>query len=465
MGTLLVFAGALWSGYQRAAEGTPLDPFVFAGLLSSFLVLGLVAGIWLLFDEHVAKPIEMLAAEMRSRAHAGVTRKMDSDAARYLGDLAPAAAGLAGELGVASLRSAESIAVETQRLEAEKQHLTALLSEIPVATALISPQHQIVLYDMQAASVLAQVAPPRLAASLFDYLEKDALIKAHDCMNATGKEVKTQVKATGRKVQFDLRLRPLGAGNGYVLVFSDVSLEIAPEESRPLVYDFDLLATQTNGLRTRPLRSLSFTVFDTETTGLLPHKDEIVQIGALRVVNGRLVNGEGFETLVNPGFDIPAASTAVHGVTTEMVRNSPMIKTAGAAFHQFCKDSVLVAHNAPFDIAFLRRHAKSSGVDWNHMVLDTVLLSAVIFGASVPHTLDALCDRLEINIPEALRHTAMGDAQATAEALLRMLPMLEARGFTTLDEVLEQTRQHGRLLEDLNPVDNHGSTWQADATT
>jgi DNA polymerase-3 subunit epsilon len=101
----------------------------------------------------------------------------------------------------------------------------------------------------------------------------------------------------------------------------------------------------------------------------------------------------------------------------------------------------------------LHREAKRLDLTWDHPVLDTVLLSAVLFGASVPHTLDALCERLDVTIPTALRHTALGDARATAEVLCRMLPMLEARGFATLRDVIEQTRTHGRLLEDLNPVD------------
>jgi DNA polymerase-3 subunit epsilon len=83
-------------------------------------------------------------------------------------------------------------------------------------------------------------------------------------------------------------------------------------------------------------------------------------------------------------------------------------------------------------------------------VLDTVLLSAVLFGASEDHRLDAICARLGVQIPTRLRHTALGDAQATAEALVLMLPMLEARGLTTLGAVIAECRRHGRLLEDLN---------------
>jgi DNA polymerase-3 subunit epsilon len=220
-----------------------------------------------------------------------------------------------------------------------------------------------------------------------------------------------------------------------------------------LVYDFGLLNPVSQLIENRPLSDLTFSVFDTETTGLLPHKDHVVQLGALRVLRGRIVDGEALDLLVDPGAPIPAASTKVHGITDAMVKGAPDIAEVSRTFHHFCSDAVIVAHNAPFDMAFLRREAKRLNLAWDHPVLDTVLLSAVLFGASVPHTLDALCDRLDITIPTALRHTALGDARATAEVLCRMLPMLEARGFTTLGEVIAQTRAHGRLLEDLNPVD------------
>jgi len=170
----------------------------------------------------------------------------------------------------------------------------------------------------------------------------------------------------------------------------------------------------------------------------------------VRVLKGRIIDGEIINTLVDPGIAIPAASTRVHGVSDHMVQGAPDIFAVARTFHQFATDAVIVAHNAPFDMAFLRRHAQKTGVTWDHPILDTVLLSAVLFGASETHTLDALCDRLDVTIPDHLRHTALGDAQATAEVLCKMLPMLQARGLATFGDVIEQTRKHGRLLEDLN---------------
>ncbi len=450
-GGVTVSTVALWVSYARADMPELLDAFVFSGLLIGFGLLALIAGVWLLFDDNVAKPIERLSAELRARAHAGVSTDMDVDAAKYLGDLAPAAAGLADQLSDKTLNIAEAVAAETANLAAEKQRLTALLTEIPVAMLLSSPSHKIVLYDAQAAEVLAQIAHPRLNASLFEYLNPEPLEKAYARLTKTGMDVECTLISIDGNQSYQARMKPLGDAPGYMLIFDDSAARIAPEAARPLVYDFDLLTTAAEeAFEQRALSDLCFVVFDTETTGLLPHKDEIVQIGAVRVIKGRIVEGEQLDMLVDPGIPIPAASTKVHKVSDHMVQGAPDIAQAGRVFHQFARDAVIVAHNAPFDMAFLRRHAKRMDVEWDHPILDTVLLSAVLFGASETHTLDAVCDRLDVTIPEALRHTALGDAVATAEALVRMLPMLQARQMTTFGAVIAETRKHGRLLEDLN---------------
>ncbi len=154
-------------------------------------------------------------------------------------------------------------------------------------------------------------------------------------------------------------------------------------------------------------------------------KDDIVQLGAVRVLNGRIVEGEVLDTYVNPGRAIPPASTKIHHVTDDHVAGAPDIGEVGRAFHHFARDAVLVAHNAPFDIGLLRKCQAEMGVEWTHPVLDTVLLSAVVFGTNAEHSLDALCDRLSITIPADLRHTTLGDAKATADALVKLLPLLE----------------------------------------
>ena len=221
---------------------------------------------------------------------------------------------------------------------------------------------------------------------------------------------------------------------------------------RTVVYDFDLLSRdRSRQLVETPLEALTYVVFDTETTGLLPQQgDEIVQIAAIRIVNGRRVDGEVFDTLVNPHRPIPPASTEVHGITEAMVAEAPDLDAVLRRFHKFAEGAVLVAHNAPFDMQFLRRREGQLGLAFDHPVLDTVLLSAVVYGQHEVHSLDALTHRLGITIPEADRHTAIGDAVATAEALLKLLPVLQGRGLARFGDVLTEVRKHGRLLKDLN---------------
>lgn len=192
-------------------------------------------------------------------------------------------------------------------------------------------------------------------------------------------------------------------------------------------------------------------MLDTETTGLLPgNGDEIVQLAAVRIVNGRRVEAEVFDTLVHPGRSIPAASTQFHGITNDDVVDAPPVDQAVRRFHKFAQGAVLVAHNAAFDMAFLRRKEADIGLRFDHPVLDTVLLSALVFGEAEHHGLDALVSRLGIPLPPELRHTAIGDATATAEALLKLIPALQARGVHTFGDVQGEIGRLGRLRKQSN---------------
>ena len=197
------------------------------------------------------------------------------------------------------------------------------------------------------------------------------------------------------------------------------------------------------------LAGLTCVVFDTETTGLGPN-DRIVQIAGLRIMAGRLT-GERFETLVDPGRPIPPASTKIHGITDAMVAGAPDMTGALRAFHHFAEDAVLVAHNAPFDMGLLRTAASETGVEFPNRVLDTVLLSAMVWGQSAPHALDALAERLGVTIPPERRHTAMGDTEATAQIFLQLIPALSAKGLGDLDRIRDEARRHRRLIANADP--------------
>lgn len=260
------------------------------------------------------------------------------------------------------------------------------------------------------------------------------------------------VSFTGGDVQTTHGTRVTIAPDGDALHLSlPLAVPRAAPPARAMQYDFDLLhATLPAELSQARLARLNFVIFDTETTGLNPQVDEICQIAAVRVVNGRIRTQERFNMLVNPGRRIPAASTAVHHVTNEMVADAPDVATALARFHRFADNNVLVAHNAPFDMAFLQRREAEIGLRFDQPILDTVLCSAILFGQSAEHTLDALCDRLAITIPEADRHTAIGDAIATATAFARMIPMMEAAELPTLGAAIKAFDRHARLIRHLN---------------
>ena len=319
-----------------------------------------------------------------------------------------------------------------------------ILSDLPVAVIVATQDHQIVLYDGQAADLMEQEAPARLNGSVFDYLDEGSIRAILAEMQESGLS-RRQVAIKGRSgAIYSGHLRQFEGQTGYTLMLQPLE----PDAARPLVYDFDLLEKdRPTDPRDTPLRDLTFVVFDTETTGLDPEKDAVVQIGAVRIVNGKIVPGEVFEELVNPGRAIPATSTKVHGISDTMVAQAPPFDQICPAFHQFACDAVVVAHNAPFDMTFLHREAKICGIEFDNPVLDTVHLSAVVFGGSAEHTLDAICDRLRIDIPVDLRHTALGDAVATAKALVAMIPVLEARGLSTFGEIRAEIKKHSRILE------------------
>ncbi len=676
-GNLVALVAGLWFGFTRLGDPELLNAMVIGGAVAGFVILGLIAWIWFLFDENVAKPIERLSGLLRARTTAEIEGEMDADIARYLGDLAPAAASVTRHLSETRNALTEAVQRETTRLAQEKERLEALLSDVPVGVLLCTADHQLAFYNGQAVELLGSAHAPGLDRRVFDYLNQPPIAHAYDRLLATedpdaASDLLCSTKAEGRVLAARMRLlsegedHHLSARPGYVLTLRDVSgdmashaqreqlmdelfdrirrpaaalqsligvltaddgpapgperdrvreaanseahhlsaaihefferheanradwwplamirasdlgqavaarvaaeggailpvtaglmlrcegfemvallaglvrkltgrrdfrleitedgpgalialewegapvpiaelegwldqpldvgledvtghrvltthaAEIWPEKlgdtrarlciplrearhvtkrpkpvPRAVVYDFDLLSRERVAeIADTPLTDLTYVVFDTETTGLLPTEgDEIVQIAAVRIVNGRRIDTEVFDTLVDPKRPIPPGSTEVHGISNAMVEGAPDIAKVGRDFHRFAEGAVLIAHNAPFDMEFLHRKEVAIGERFDHPILDTVLLSAVVFGQSESHTLDALTHRLGITIPEEARHTAIGDTVATADAFLKMLPALQARGLRTFGELVAELRKHGRLIKDLN---------------
>ncbi len=210
---------------------------------------------------------------------------------------------------------------------------------------------------------------------------------------------------------------------------------------RPEYYDFDLFNFADKSVDLdRKLSELTYTVFDTETTGLDPSNgDEIIQVGAARIVNNRLLRQEVFDQIVDPEMPLKPESIPIHGITEDMVRGKPNIDIVLPAFHEFCEDTVLIAHNAAFDMRFLQLKEERTGLRFAQPVLDTLLLSAVVHPNQESHKLDAILERLGVHIDT--RHNALEDALATGEVFLKLLPLLEEQGIVTVRQALEASEK------------------------
>ena len=190
----------------------------------------------------------------------------------------------------------------------------------------------------------------------------------------------------------------------------------------------------------KKLTEISYTVFDTETTGLHPMKgDEIVSIGAVRIVNGRILREETFDHIVDPGRPIPAASTNIHGIDDARVKGEKNSTEVIRAFSRFAENTVLVGHSTGFDLKFFEIKEKQTGVKLSMPVLDTGLLSAVAHPYHEDHSIEGIAGRVGVRVTG--RHTALGDAIATAELFLKLVPLLAEMEIHTLAQAQAACRR------------------------
>jgi len=211
-------------------------------------------------------------------------------------------------------------------------------------------------------------------------------------------------------------------------------------ERKPEFYDFDLFRVEDGAPRlNQPIDRLTYTVFDTETTGLSPEGgDEIISVGAVRIVNNKIQYNESFEKLIDPKRSIPFESYRIHGISREMVNGKPCVEKVLKEFAKYTEDTVLLGHNIAFDMKMLQMKETSSGIKFNNPVLDTLLLSAFLHPTRVRHDMEEIAERLGINIIN--RHTALGDAIAAAKIFIKLIPLLQHKGVYTLKEALEASR-------------------------
>ena len=179
----------------------------------------------------------------------------------------------------------------------------------------------------------------------------------------------------------------------------------------------------------------AYIVFDIETTGLSASKNQITEIGAVRVENGEM--RETFSQLINPLCPIPAEITRLTGISDDMVADQPPIDEVLPRFLEFCGDTPVVAHNAGFDTGFIRQKATERGLAFHNKIIDTLRLSRELFPQHAKHSLDAVAKRLDVSLEN--HHRAVDDATATAEIFLKFLDMIHDQ-YGDVQEVNIDTR-------------------------
>ena len=187
----------------------------------------------------------------------------------------------------------------------------------------------------------------------------------------------------------------------------------------------------------------SYVVFDIETTGLSAINDKITEIGAIRVVNGEIK--DTYSQLVNPERSIPEFITNLTGITDEMVKDKPAISEVIVDFNNFIRDDVLVAHNAIFDIGFIRQNMRLNDLKLNNPVLDTLELSRTVFPDLKNHKLNNVAKHLGVSLEN--HHRAVDDATATAEIFIKTMDLLNEKNINTFSEINRLNSENDSLRD------------------
>lgn len=163
-----------------------------------------------------------------------------------------------------------------------------------------------------------------------------------------------------------------------------------------------------------------FVVFDIETTGLNPYSDDIIEIGAVKIKNGEIV--DRYNQLINPGREISEFTTNLTSITNEDLADKPSFEQIKDDFYNFIKGTILVAHNAEFDIGFIKRKYSNYGVYIDNPYADTLKISRYTLTDLKRHKLDIVAERLGVNLQN--HHRAVDDANATAEIFIALVNIL-----------------------------------------
>lgn len=199
-----------------------------------------------------------------------------------------------------------------------------------------------------------------------------------------------------------------------------------------------------------PISQCRFVTLDLETTGLDTANDRVVSVGAVRIADGQVHLGDHFNRLINPGRDIPVESIKVHGIVPDDLADAPPAWEVFGDFLDYLGGDILVAHYAKFDLWFINRVMRAQhGFPIQNLVLDTVVMCQGVVLPSDPYgierdkqrcSIESLSQRFGLEIPD--RHTALGDALATAMIFQVMVSRLAKSGGTRLRDLIRVAVEH-----------------------
>ena len=190
----------------------------------------------------------------------------------------------------------------------------------------------------------------------------------------------------------------------------------------------------------------TYVVFDLETTGFSAEVDRIIEIGAVKVCNGEIV--DRFSTFVNPEIPIPFRIETLTHINDQMVMNAPKIEEILPKFLEFCEDAVMVAHNAEFDTSFIINKAEKIGINVDTTIIDTVLLAQFLMPNLHNYKLDTLTKHLNVVLES--HHRAVDDAAATADIFVKMIKMLYDRDIPDVDKLNEEGKMDENAIKKLH---------------
>ena len=237
--------------------------------------------------------------------------------------------------------------------------------------------------------------------------------------------------------------------HGDVQAFPDANHAVPPDSDFKIIYGVEayLVDDLKDIIVDSKGQSLndSYVVFDLETTGLSPDKNKIIEIGAVKVVDGAIT--ERFSTFVNPEVPIPYNIEQLTSIKDDMVLDAPRIEEILPEFMKFCEGTVMVAHNAEFDTGFIRKNCERMGLPFDFTIADTVALARILLPQLKRFKLDTVAKAVGVSLDH--HHRAVDDAACTAEIFVKFIEMLHERGMETLDDVNQMGATSPELVKKL----------------